>query len=77
MYYRFDGKEPVIGDGSYVSETAIIIGDVVIGKHCYIGHGAILRGDYGAIRIGNGAVIEEGGGLSPLFLSRPLPILSL
>lgn len=60
MYYRFDGKEPVINDGAYVSETAIIIGDVVIGKNCYIGHGAILRGDYGTIRIGNGAVIEEG-----------------
>jgi carbonic anhydrase/acetyltransferase-like protein (isoleucine patch superfamily) len=60
MYYRFDGKKPVVGVGSYISETAIIIGDVSIGKHCYIGHGAILRGDYGSIRIGDGCVVEEG-----------------
>ena len=60
MYYRFDGKEPVIGEGTYVSETAIVIGDVTIGKNGYIGHGVILRGDYGAIVAGDGAVIEEG-----------------
>lgn len=60
MFYRFDGKQPVVGAGSYVSETAIIVGDVRIGEDCYIGHGAILRGDYGIIEIGNEAAIEEG-----------------
>lgn len=60
MLYEFDGREPVIGDGSYVSETALVIGDVRIGKTCYIGHGAILRGDYGTIEIGDGTAIEEG-----------------
>ena len=60
MLYGFDGKEPVIGYETYVSETAIIIGDVKIGDNCYIGHGAILRGDYGSIQIGNGTAIEEG-----------------
>jgi carbonic anhydrase/acetyltransferase-like protein (isoleucine patch superfamily) len=60
VFYRFDGKEPVIGAGTYVSETAIVIGDVRIGDHCYIGHGAILRGDYGTIEIGNRTAVEEG-----------------
>lgn len=60
MLYGFDGKEPVIGFETYVSETAIVIGDVKIGDNCYIGHGAILRGDYGSIRIGNGTAVEEG-----------------
>jgi carbonic anhydrase/acetyltransferase-like protein (isoleucine patch superfamily) len=27
----------------------LVIGDVQIGKDAYIGHGAILRGDYGTI----------------------------
>ncbi len=60
MFYRFDGKQPVVGTGTYVSETAIVIGDVRIGERCYIGHGAVLRGDYGAIEIGDEATVEEG-----------------
>lgn len=60
MFYRFDGKEPIVGDKTYVSETALLIGDVRIGKRCYIGHGVILRGDYGTIEIGDEVIIEEG-----------------
>jgi len=60
MFYRFDGKEPVIGPGTYVSEAALVIGDVKIGNDCYIGHGVILRGDYGGIEIGDETAVEEG-----------------
>jgi carbonic anhydrase/acetyltransferase-like protein (isoleucine patch superfamily) len=60
MLYNFDGKEPQVGKESYVSETAILVGDVIIGDNCYIGHGAILRGDYGTISIGSGTAVEEG-----------------
>ena len=60
MRYRFDGKQPVVGKDTYVSNLATVIGDVVIGKNCYIGHGAILRGDYGRIEIGDGTAVEEG-----------------
>ena len=60
MFYSFDGRVPSVGNGTYVSETAQVIGDVRVGNSCYIGHGAILRGDYGTIDIGNESVIEEG-----------------
>ena len=60
MLYKFDGKQPIIGKETYVSKTATVIGDVEIGNNCYIGHGAILRGDYGRIEIGDGTAIEEG-----------------
>jgi len=60
MFYRFDGRQPIVGIGTYVSETAIVIGDVRIGNNCYIGHGVILRGDYGTIEIGNETAVEEG-----------------
>jgi carbonic anhydrase/acetyltransferase-like protein (isoleucine patch superfamily) len=60
MLYEFDGRKPFIGTGTYVSETATVIGDVRIGNDCYIGHGAILRGDYGTIEIGAGTAVEEG-----------------
>lgn len=60
MLYKFDGKQPTVGKESYVSDLANVIGDVVIGANCYIGHGAILRGDYGRIEIGDGTAVEEG-----------------
>ncbi len=58
--YSFEGKSPRIGSGSFICESADIIGDVVIGENCLIGAGAILRGDYGSIRIGSRTAIEEG-----------------
>ena len=60
MLYRFDGRQPVIGQNSYVSPTATLIGDVVVGEQCYVGHGTIIRGDYGRIEIGSGTAVEEG-----------------
>lgn len=60
MLYGFDGRQPVVGKGTYVAESALVIGDVRIGSDCYIGHGVILRGDYGSIEIGDGTAVEEG-----------------
>ena len=60
MLYSFDNRQPQIGKKTYVSESALLIGDVRIGSHCYIGHGAILRADYGTIEIGDGSAVEEG-----------------
>ncbi len=57
--YKVYDKSPVIGEGSWIAPTAEIIGDVRIGENCYIGFGAILRGDYGTIIIGDGSAVEE------------------
>jgi carbonic anhydrase/acetyltransferase-like protein (isoleucine patch superfamily) len=59
MYFSFMERRPRIGKKTYVSDTAQIIGDVTICDECYVGHGAILRGDYGRIIIGAGSAIEE------------------
>lgn len=60
MIFSFDGYSPEIGPGTYISETAIVIGNVKIANNCYIGHGVILRGDYGRIEIGSETAVEEG-----------------
>lgn len=60
MLYKFNGKQPIVGADTYISDLARVIGDVVIGSNCYIGHGAILRGDYGKIEVGDGTAVEEG-----------------
>ena len=57
--YEFEGKKPRIGHGTYVAETAAIIGDVVIGSECYVAPGAVVKGDYGSIRIGDGTSVQD------------------
>ena len=58
--YQFDDRIPKIAESAGVHETAVIIGDVTIGENCYIGPGAIIRGDYSKTIIGKGVSIQEG-----------------
>ncbi|MBN2332068.1 MAG: gamma carbonic anhydrase family protein [Deltaproteobacteria bacterium] len=58
--YEFEGRCPVIAADAYVSETAIVIGDVRIAPQVYIGHGVILRADYGTIVVEEQTAVEEG-----------------
>jgi phenylacetic acid degradation protein len=58
--YELDGKRPQIGDGTWIAPSAEIIGNVVLGRNCYIGFGAILRADFGRILIGDESAVEEG-----------------
>ena len=58
--YAFENHRPIIAATTYIAPSAQIIGRVTIGERCYIGHGAILRGDFGFIEIGDETAIEEG-----------------
>ncbi len=57
--FEYKGSRPIIGADSYIADSAEIIGNVVIGKGVYVGPGAKIRGDYGAIHIGDGTAVEE------------------
>lgn len=57
--YEFEGKRPRIAASAFVYPEATIIGDVVIGEGCYIGPGARIRGDWGAVVIGANSNIQE------------------
>ena len=57
--YEFEGNKPEIGEGTYVHPEAVLIGQVEIGRGCFIGAGAVLRGDFGRIIIGNGSNVQE------------------
>jgi len=57
--YAIDGVVPVVDPTAFVHPTAVLIGDVIIGPRCYIGPLASLRGDFGAIRIGAGANVQD------------------
>ena len=49
LIYSFEGITPVVDPSAWVHETAVLIGDVIIGPDCYIGPGAVMRGDFGRI----------------------------
>ena len=59
MIMSFKGMIPVIHPSSYIHPTAVIIGHVTIGKDCYIGPGAVLRGDWGKVIVGDGCNVQE------------------
>ena len=55
----FEGKTPVLGEETYVHPSADVFGNVQIGKGCWIGPGARIRGDYGRIEIGDYTSVED------------------
>ncbi len=57
--YRFESRSPEIGRNTYISNTASVIGDVVLGEECYVAPGAVVKGDYGTIRIGDGCSVQD------------------
>ncbi|WP_306643884.1 transferase hexapeptide repeat family protein [Sanyastnella coralliicola] len=59
MFYEFKGFIPVVHPSSYVHPLAAVTGNVIIGKDCYIGPGAAIRGDWGGIVIKDGCNVQE------------------
>lgn len=58
-FYAFKGKKPVVDKTSFVHPQAAVTGNVIIGKNCYVGPGAAIRGDWGQIIIEDGCNVQE------------------
>ncbi len=59
MTYSFNGFIPVVHESSFIHPQAAVTGNVIIGKDCYIGPGAALRGDWGKIILEDGCNVQE------------------
>lgn len=59
MIYEFNRYKPVIHESAFVHPLAAITGNVIIGRDCYIGPGAALRGDWGQIILEDGCNVQE------------------
>jgi carbonic anhydrase/acetyltransferase-like protein (isoleucine patch superfamily) len=57
--YEVGGNRPRVHPSAYVHPLASLIGRVEVGPDCYIGPFASLRGDFGAIRVGAGANVQD------------------
>jgi carbonic anhydrase/acetyltransferase-like protein (isoleucine patch superfamily) len=58
--YALNGATPNIHPSAYVHPAATVIGLVTLGAEASIWPGAVLRGDYGNIRIGARSSIQDG-----------------
>jgi len=59
MIRSYNGKTPRIAESAFVSETAYVVGDVVIGEGSSIWPGAVIRADTGQIIIGYNVAVED------------------
>lgn len=57
--YRIGNRQPYIDSQAYVSEHAVIIGDVEIGPGASVWPGAVIRGDNEKITIGQNVNIQD------------------
>ena len=56
----FQNMTPELGSAVYVDESAVVIGDVVLGDDCSVWPQAVIRGDMHRIRVGKRTSIQDG-----------------
>jgi carbonic anhydrase/acetyltransferase-like protein (isoleucine patch superfamily) len=68
------GFTPQFADEPFLAETAVVIGDVQMGRGCSVWYNAVVRGDVNAIRIGDRVNIQDGAVLHSTYLKCGLTI---
>ncbi|MCU1592684.1 MAG: hypothetical protein JWO12_76 [Frankiales bacterium] len=58
--YALGDRVPTVHEDAYVHPDATVIGDVTIGAGSSVWPGAVLRGDYGTIVVGERTSIQDG-----------------
>src|SRR6266700_223823 len=57
--YQLGSKKPKVHPTAVIAPNATIIGDVVVGSRTSVWPGAVLRGDYGRIRVGANCSLQD------------------
>ncbi|MDL1914088.1 MAG: gamma carbonic anhydrase family protein [Bergeyella sp.] len=68
------GKAPRMGEGTFLAENAVVIGDVSLGRDCSVWYHAVLRGDVHFISVGDGVNIQDHAMLHCTYEKYPLII---
>jgi len=56
----FQKFTPILAEGVYIDETALVIGDVEIGENSSVWPMTVIRGDVHSIRIGKCTSVQDG-----------------
>lgn len=60
MLRQFNNQLPSIGKNVYIDDSAIVIGDVILGDDVSVWPTTVIRGDVENIRIGKGTNVQDG-----------------
>ena len=55
----FEGRVPQVHPTAYLAPTAVLIGDVVVQAEASVWFGAVLRGDFNRIVVGEGSCVQD------------------
>jgi len=68
--FSFEGRAPRVHPRAWIAPTATLVGDVTVEADASIWYGAVLRADFGAIVVREGANVQDGsvlhGGTDPV-----------
>jgi len=67
---KFLRQKPALGQGVYIADGAVVVGDVTLGDGSSVWYNAILRGDINRIIVGHHTNIQDG---AVLHLEQNLP----
>lgn len=70
--YSLGDIKPQVGESVYISESADVIGNVVLGDNANVWFGCVLRGDINKIQIGESTNIQD---LSVLHVVKDIPCI--
>ena len=68
------GFTPKIGEGTFLAENAVVVGDVTMGRDCSVWFSTVLRGDVNTITIGDRVNIQDGSVLHTLYQKSTIEI---
>lgn len=61
MLYELDGQRPQVeGDGHFIADSAVVIGDVILRPDSSVWFNVVIRADNATITIGEGSNVQDG-----------------
>jgi carbonic anhydrase/acetyltransferase-like protein (isoleucine patch superfamily) len=58
-FYAVGDEQPQVAEGAFVAPNASVVGAVELGSESSVWFGAVLRGDFGRIVIGEGSCVQD------------------
>ncbi|MCP4461011.1 MAG: gamma carbonic anhydrase family protein [Cytophagales bacterium] len=71
---RVNEKSPVLGTGCWLADTAVVVGEVEMGKNCTVWFGTVLRGDVHFIKVGDNTNIQDNATIHCTYKKAPTTI---
>src|ERR1041384_7609696 len=57
--FSFEGRSPQVHPDAWIAPTATLVGDVIVEANASVWYGAVVRADFGAIVIREGANVQD------------------